>query len=779
MSPHVRIKRLLRRFGSGWLAAAVCAGIVLLAGARLVTLSLQQHAAQARSAAQRFGDRAGLALQGELHNLAARAQQRATLAVQTAATTGWRTALQTLPPAHNAFWLSADGKTVASAVAERDIDRDIAAAWSGAAPTDRIAAVQQGSGWLIAMRAPVMLTSGDGRLAPAGWSVAYRNLDDLLVGARLNQATGAGYDFQLARVDAASGRLLAVTGTNPGSSSWSDAAMTPVALPVGFARGAAASWWLALRPRAGWFPASELVVDTSLLILVAWLIALGIRDISRHVVHLRSALAVSRRRLQKAQRRLADELDQRQHLQTTFDQSHYRDSFTGLPNRRFFLNHVDRALREMRTRSGHHIAVVLIAVRRFKVVTDTLGHTAGDELMVQITRLCDQALSTEERVLARWADDELALMLADVSNAEALMDSARSLQHALQTPIELRRHRIMAATSMGATYIDSGLQRAEEVLREADIALSAARAQGSTNLVSYSSAMQAHLMQLVSLEGDLHTALEREEFRLLFQPIVDLPARRIVGVEVLLRWLHPVEGMLRPDRFLSFAEEAGLSVPITHWIILRACQLRGEWRLQLPPGVDFYISVNLSPAALLDPELGDYVANVLTHTGTSPASLKFELTENSLISNVGAAHDALDRLHAMGIELMLDDFGTGYSSLSHLQMFPFDYVKIDGPFDNRLSPGHGNAALVRAMTQMASTLGLKTIAEIVETNSAVEILQQAGCEFAQGNAFCAPVDAEQTIAHLRTQVLEPTGEPEQLDDSPTLILPVVPESAIS
>jgi diguanylate cyclase (GGDEF)-like protein len=487
---------------------------------------------------------------------------------------------------------------------------------------------------------------------------------------------------------------------------------------------------------------------------------------------------VARRRLRQAHERLSQEIELRAKLQSSFEHVHLHDSFTGLPNRRFFLGQLDRALRQMRTRSGRPLGVLLIAVDRFKVVTDTLGHTAGDELMVQITRLFGQVLSSREHVLARWADDTLALQIADVASAQQLNEVGRSLQQALQTPMELRRHRIAAAVSVGATWVESGLQRTEEVLREADIALNGAKATGGSNPMTYSATMQNQLMQVVSLESDLHSALARGEFRLLFQPIVDLQACHVVGVEVLLRWLHPVEGLLTPSRFLSFAEDAGLSVPITRWVIQRACKVSGEWRRRLPPECKFYMSINLSPAALMDADLSNYVAKVLKETGTSPASLKFELTENGLISNVGAVRDLLERLHTMGIELMLDDFGTGYSSLSHLQLFPFDYVKIDGPMHSQQNHNSNADALLRAMTQMASALGLKTIAEIVDTVAAANALQKMGCEYAQGNAFSAPVDAEQAFKRLLANILEPSNEAFDDNDSPTMILPALPEDAI-
>jgi diguanylate cyclase (GGDEF)-like protein len=780
----------LRKIGSGWLAAAVCAIVVLLAGSRLVVLSLEQQAAHTRSAAQRAVDEAASALQSQLQGLVQLAGQRAVSAAapgDSAATGPAPLAPEPAPSAspaagRNAFWLADDGRVLGSPT-DRDTAREIAAQWASAPSGSGqrlLGPIRLGSRSLVAVRAPLQLPQGNGSSVQIGWSVVYRDLGELLLAARLDRATRQGYDFQLARVDPVSGRKVAFTSS----------ATTPLVDPVGsaIALPTREAWWLAMRPRSGWFPASALVIDVSLLILVTWLVALGVRDCARHLSRLRTALAVSRQRLQRAQGRLSQEIDRRERLQRSFEHAHYHDSFTGLPNRPYFLDQLDRALRGMRSQPDHSaasVAVLLVAVDRYKVITDTLGHTAGDELMVQITRAFDEALSSHERVIARWADDTLAVLLPEVHGPAAMPEAARMLQQALQSAIELRRHRVVVVTSIGATVSDSGLRRTEELMREADIALSTVRSPGGASFAAYGASMQANLVQLVSVEGDLQLALERNEFRLLFQPIVDLQEHHIVGVEALLRWMHPVRGLLTPDQFLSAAEEAGLIVPITHWIILRAGQLYKEWRRRLPPDCVFYISINLSPAALLDPELADYVAEVLSATGTPASALKFELTENGLISNVGAARNALDRLHSMGIELMLDDFGTGYSSLSHLQLFPFDYVKIDGPFDSRLRPELGNAALAGAITQMASTLGLKTIAEIVETNYAVRTLEQIGCGFAQGNVFCAPVEAEQAVQRLIMQVLEPrevraaNDSDDDDDDSPTMILPVVSESTTS
>jgi EAL domain-containing protein (putative c-di-GMP-specific phosphodiesterase class I) len=306
---------------------------------------------------------------------------------------------------------------------------------------------------------------------------------------------------------------------------------------------------------------------------------------------------------------------------------------------------------------------------------------------------------------------------------------------------------------VGVTCVEVGSQRAEDVLREADIALSMAKSQDDTPVVAYDSTMGGDVLGLVSLEADLHVALERDELLLLFQPIVDLREGHIVGVEALLRWRHPVEGVLTPDKFLAIAEEAGLTVPIARWTIERACRVACEWRRRLPPEADFYISVNLSATALRDTSLVVYVASVLEETSTPARALKFELTESGLISNIGEAKEILERLHDMGIRLMLDDFGTGYSSLTHLQLFPFDYVKIDRPLASRSGSQQADQQIMSATVRMVSSLGMKTIGEVVETEAGAEALQRAGCDFGQGFFFCEPVESEEALRHLRAQDL--------------------------
>src|SRR5256886_1490643 len=489
-------------------------------------------------------------------------------------------------------------------------------------------------------------------------------------------------------------------------------------------------------------------------------------------------------------------MEQHQALQKSLEHARYHDPFTGLPNRRYFMDQLDRALRELRARRRQRIAIVLIDIDRFALINDTLGHTAGDELMVQAAQRFAKALEGLECVLARWGSEQLPVLVYELESIAAAHAITTELQNARQEPFALRQHRIKIATRMGFTCIDSGLQRAEDALREADVALSVAKRQQSQLTVAYTPGMGGAAVSLVSLEADLHIALERNEFRLLFQPIIDLRGHRVVGAEALLRWQHPVEGLLRPNDFLPIAEEAGVIVPVTRWVIQRVCRLASEWRRRLPQGVNFYISVNLSAAVLRDPGLRDYVARVLEETRTPPGHLKFELTEGGLISNVSTAREALEALHGMGIELMLDDFGTGYSSLSYLQLFPFDYVKIDRPFVNRTGSERANNAITSAILQMTSSLGLRAVAEVVETQAAAQALLQMGCNFGQGYFFSAPVEAEQALEQLRHYVPPSTtavptvraaagdagqgaGDTLVLADSPTVKVPESPTLVLS
>jgi diguanylate cyclase (GGDEF)-like protein len=630
------------------------------------------------------------------------------------------------------------------------------------------------------IRSARSLESSLPRLVATGANPSSGIIDHLSASLVLKRLATAGYDFEVSQVDPASRfrQVLLRSQTAP----LSEPARSLVRPPVGFLQDTPRGHLeLAIRPKAGWYPTRELATSVGLLAIVAWLLGFGTHDLTHSLQRSKAAAATLRQRLRSLNQRLTAEIDARQQLQQSFDHARYHDAFTGLPNRRYFMDRLDRALRDVRARLRQRIAIILIDVDRFRLINDTLGQTAGDELMVQAARRFEHATESIECVLARWGDDQFAALVLDVPSSETAFAIANAMQDTLQEPFELRKHRLTVSARMGVTSVESGLLRTEEALREADIALSVAKRHESAKTIAYLPTMGGDAASLVSLEADLHVALERNEFRLLFQPIVDLRGEQIVGAEALLRWKHPVEGLLSPNKFLAIAEEAGLLVSMTRWVILRVCRLAGDWRRRLPPDTPFYFSINLSATVLRDPGFVDYVALVLRETGMPTKAIKFELTEGGLISNVGAAREVLDRLHGMGIELMLDDFGTGYSSLSYLQLFPFDYLKIDRPFVNRTGSEQTNNGITSAVLQMASSLSLKTVAEVVETPAAARALAEMGCDFGQGYFFSEPLEAEEALERLRIQGLRVPNtvavDPGDTivtgpDDSPTLAIPV-------
>ena len=779
---------LLKRNG-GWLPAALVLLVVLVAGYRLIVLSVQQHAQNAHEAAWAKATDTARAIESQLQSLAEAAKRQAERAAS-ALSAGHTADPTSIVPVRNAFWISANGVAVVSHESSPTAVNGIMSEWSAAqrsAPAPSVLGpTRQGSQWIIAALVPIVPAMGD-RTPGLAWSVVYTDLDQLLSAIHLGRVVDAGYDFALAQIEPASEQSR--TFVSSSAAPLAAAVTFPLRLPAGFSPAAPGSYLqIAIRPRGGWYPAGEIATEIGVLAVLAWLLAFGAYDLTHSLQRLRAGVAVYRRRLHGVREQLGVETDKRRQLQKSIDHARYHDGFTGLPNRRYFVDQLDRALREVRTRQRQRIGVILIDIGRFKLINDTLGHTVGDELMVQAARRFAKAAAAFECVLARWSGDQFALLILDVAFPDAAIAFAGVLQDALQAPFDLRRHQLGVTASMGVTCVDTGTARAEDVVREADIALSVAKKSDNKRVVLYLPAMGGDAASLVSLEADLHVALSQNDLRLLFQPIVDLHHYRMVGAEALLRWRHPVEGLVTPDRFLAIAEEAGLMVSITRRIIQRVCVLAAQWRRAVPQA-PFYLSINLSASVLRDPDLSDYVAKVLQETGVPAATLKFEVTEGALIGNVGAAREVLQRLHAMGIQLMLDDFGTGFSSLNYLQLFPLDYVKLDRPFVARPFSDRANSGMMSAMLQMVSSMGLTAIAEIVETEAAAEALRKMGCEFGQGYYFSEPVQAEVALQYLRGDPFlhrsrtagpiaaaadparpPPPASPE--DDSPTLMIPI-------
>jgi len=774
-----------------WVPAAAVAAVVVLAGARLITLSAREHAADLHRAAQSAVAQQAHQIELQLQALLERARyesHRAAGTVDNPSPPPW-----TAVPSRNAFWTATAGALLRTGDADPAVSRALSGEWRAASDGTVTAAglfgpIRYGSQWFVAAQAPVELP-GAGPSADGARAFAYEALGGLLVRAGLGRLAREGYDFEVFQQARNSPqprmflRSRAAALAEPAT-----AAIHPPALgsspTVPFLT-------LAIRPHGGWYPAGPLVADAVLLALLAWALAFGAYDLAYSARRSKSALATVRGRLRVLNARLTAEIEQHDALQKNLEHARYHDPSTGLPNRRYFMGQVDRALRDLHARRRQRLAIILIEIDRFTLINDTLGHTAGDDLILQIAQRFAQVLEPAEHVLARWSDDQCVALLYDVDSAQVRTIAAR-LHGARQLPVALRKHRIKVAARIGFTCIGRSLRRPEEALREADVALTVAKSESGRATVEYTADMGGAAVSLVSLEADLYLALERGEFGLLFQPIFALSGPRVAGFEALLRWHHPVEGMLTPERFLSIADEVGVIVPVTRWIIQRVCRLIADWRASLPRDADFYVSVNLSAAAVRDPGLCEHVAQVLEATGVPPGYLKFELAERGLIENVSGVRPLLQRFRDMGIELMLDDFGTGYSSLSYLQLLPFDYVKIDRPFANRTGSERANNAIVSALLQMSSSLGLRAIAEVVETEAAARALEQLGCNFAQGYYFSAPLEAAQALELVRGSPIPSTvvatgpspaltAPPDRaadetmiLEDTPTLVLPDTP-----
>ena len=734
--------------------AIIVATVMLVAGVRLIALSTQRYAAQAREAAQAVTTRLGRAIDLQLQAFVDSALQQA-VPLDVGGSSGTKSPSASLEPRSGAFGLTAEGlillssssdqATVAGIASELAVmDRDAAMAGRGLYGPIRV-----GIQWIIAARAPKALAATANPRRQAAWMVVYRELEPLLAGASWGEINRAGYDVELTQVEA-SGRaqILYAARSTPLSGAVLSVIHFPAAFPHRLPEG---EWTIAVRPHAGWYPLSELATDVATLVASVWLLTLVAYDVTRSSRRWRTALAASKRRLEAINLRLMDEVEKREDLQKSFDHAGYHDAFTGLPNRRYLLDQLDRGLRLARTKRRYRLALILIGVDRLKMIYDTMGVTAGDELMVQVARRFQKISIPLERVISRWGGDQFAVLLYDLHSIDTAMTVARMLQETFAAPFELRKQWINVAARFGVTCVESGLHRAEEVVREADIALSAVRTGEGGHIVAYNARMREQTVSLVHLEADLHVALERRELKLLFQPIVDLLDGRIVGCEALLRWQHPVEGLLTPDKFLVIAEEARLIVPITRWVIRRSCRVAGSLSQRLPPGTPFYVGVNLAAPVFSDPKLADFIEKTIERSGIPPQLIRFEITEGSLISNVGPARELLDRMHDMGIKLMLDDFGTGYSSLNYLQLFPFDYLKIDRSFVGRVNPDGTGSELLRAIVQLASSLGLQAIAEGIETQDAAQALKQMGCQFGQGYLFSVPIEADVLAQRLQAQ----------------------------
>lgn len=431
----------------------------------------------------------------------------------------------------------------------------------------------------------------------------------------------------------------------------------------------------------------------------------------------------------------------------------FHDSLTGLPNRALFQDRLGRAIEHNRRNPADLFAVIYLDFDRFKLVNDSLGHSIGDQLLVASARRLENCIRSSDTV-ARLGGDEFVILLEDVAGeADARMVADRVLND-LSLPYHLGGHQVFSSASIGLVLSIWDYERPEEVLRDADIAMYRAKLMGKARTVLFTPEMREMARDRLELETDLREAIDQQQFRLHYQPIVDLNDGRLIGFEALARWAHPRRGLMLPLDFIPLAEETGLIIPIGHWVMREACQQARFWQEQYPLDPPLTISINLSARQFTQVDLCAVVEGILEETGLPGHTLSLEITESVLVENRQAASELLQGLRGMGIHVQIDDFGTGYSSLSYLHQFPIDTLKIDRSFVEKLSyNGETNTAeIIRTIMTLARELDLKVIAEGLETSKQLSRLLALQCEYGQGFYFSEPVEnteAEALIAKSR------------------------------
>ncbi len=459
---------------------------------------------------------------------------------------------------------------------------------------------------------------------------------------------------------------------------------------------------------------------------------------------------------------LADALQQR----ATEDDIRYQalhDPLTGLPNRVLFMDRLGHAL----SRPSAEVAVVLLDIDNFKLVNDSLGHGAGDELLMKIAPRLKDALRPGDTI-ARLGGDEFVVLLEQIPDERAAARIAERMVETFDVPFQLSAGEHFAKASLGIALAGDADRLPANLVRDADAAMYQAKSRGRARFEVFDGAMRIRTVARLSLENDLRRALERGELRIAYQPIVSLHDRSIVAVEALLRWQHPERGLVRPDEFIPVAEESGLIDSIGRWVLEAACMQAAEWHAAYPDARPVGISVNLSMRQLTHRDLEATVAGALSLTGVEPSSVCLEITESVLLEEPDNVSETLRRVAQLGVRFVLDDFGTGYSSLAYLTQLPIDGLKVDRSFVQALGSDRRSTAITTAIVRMAQALSIDVIAEGVETEDQLTALRELQCQFAQGYLLGYPVPAHE-ISEL---LLAPAAIPDR-----AVALPAAPRSA--
>lgn len=425
------------------------------------------------------------------------------------------------------------------------------------------------------------------------------------------------------------------------------------------------------------------------------------------------------------------------------------DELTGLANRALFVERLERAITRLHRHRHATFAVLFLDLDRFKVINDSLGHLVGDQLLMMTAERLRRYLRTSD-TCARLGGDEFAILLEDIQETQDVITIVEGIQQELRSPFILAGQEVFVNGSIGLVLDTRRYRSKEELLRDADTAMYRSKALGRGCYTIFTPLMHEQAVTLLHLEADLRRALERQELRLYYQPILVLNNQRLTGFEALLRWQHPQRGLLLPADFIPVAEETGLIISIGWWVLREACRQMRQWQQDYEFDRNISMSVNLSGKQFAQPDLVEQVAKVLEETGLEPYCLKLEITESVIMTDAAAAANMMEQLKTLGVQLAMDDFGTGYSSLSYLHRFPIDTLKIDRSFISTADTDLEKLEITRTVISLAWNLGMNVVAEGVETDRQMAQLKLLKCELAQGFLFSHPLD-EQGISNLLEQ----------------------------
>jgi diguanylate cyclase (GGDEF)-like protein len=453
--------------------------------------------------------------------------------------------------------------------------------------------------------------------------------------------------------------------------------------------------------------------------------------------------------LEKVNELLTKENIERRKAEELLTNHAFYDSLTNLPNRSLFMDRLHNSMERRKRYKDHTFAVLFLDVDRFKIVNDSLGHVIGDHLLIMISQRLKKHMRSIDTI-ARFGGDEFAILMEDTKGNGHANDLADRIHKEMSLPFSVFGHEIFATVSIGIVLSNlSDYSRPEELLRDADTAMYNAKARGKACHVIFDSTMHAEAATLLQLETDLRKAVEHNEFILYYQPILLLENKRIIGFEALIRWRHPSRGLITPAEFILVAEETGLILTMSKWIIREACRQMHSWQEQFPEYRNLAISVNVSSKVFSQLDFYEMIEKILQETGLEGSCLKLEIVESMLIENPEPAAALIKRLKNLNVRFDIDDFGTGYSALNYLRHFPINGLKIDGSFINALTSDKNNAEIVKTIISLGQALNLEVVAECIETPEQLEQFMGMHGKYAQGFFLFRPMDSKSVENLLR------------------------------